>query len=255
MRVVIVEDEERAANRLKQLLNEVDNSIEVIAEMETVRDVVTFDWSSSAIELIFLDIHLADGSSFDIFHQISIEVPIIFTTAYDQYALEAFEVNSVDYLLKPIDPNKLKNAIHKWEKWQYKPNNRNTANLNSLIEQLSSKKEYTRNLLVAHKHKLLPIPTEEFAIFYIDNSVIKGVTFAGQQYFPEQNLDELESVLDPKIFYRASRQFILHLNCIVGIESYFNSRLLINTNPQISEEILVSKAKAKEFKNWVKGQY
>ena len=253
MKVAIIEDEERAANRLRQLLLEVDEQIEVCAEMETVRDVIAYDWSNSGVQLIFLDIHLADGSSFEIFKQITLELPIIFTTAYDQYALEAFQVNSLDYLLKPIDADKLKRAIQKWQKWYSSPKEQSPQAIDKLLEALSAKQIYPRNLLVSHRQKLVPISVGDFGIFYIENGVVRGLTFGKEAYFPEQNLDELEELLDPTKFYRANRQTIIHHNSITGIEPYFNSRLLVTTKPSISEDILVSKAKARDFKNWVKG--
>lgn len=254
MKVAIIEDEERAANRLKQLLTEVDSTIEVVVEMETVREVIAYDWESSEIQLILLDIHLADGSSFEIFKEVTIELPIIFTTAYDQYALEAFQVNSLDYLLKPIDVEKLKKSIEKWKKWYRNPEPNPQPQLEQLLQSLSVKKEYTRNLLVVQKHKLVPVGVSDFALFFIENGVVRGITFDQQTYFPEQNMDELEAILNPAVFYRANRQMILNQKSITGIESFFSSRLLISTTPSIEGDILISKAKARDFKNWVKGE-
>lgn len=253
MKVAIVEDEERAANRLRQLLADIDDQITVVAEMETVREVIAFDWAGSDIQLIFLDIHLADGSSFEIFKQITLDLPIIFTTAYDQYALEAFQVNSLDYLLKPIDVGQLEKALEKWQKWYRNPGSAQPPAMDKLLEALAAKQTYTRNLLVSHRQKLVPVAVDDFGLFYIENGVVRGLTFDQEAYFPEQNLDELEVMLDPARFYRANRQTILNHQCITGIESYFNSRLLISTRPAIDEDILVSKAKAREFKNWIKG--
>ena len=254
MKVAIVEDEERAANRLRQLLKQIDDSIEVAVEMETVREVIAFDWENTDITLIFLDIHLADGSSFEIFEHVNIELPIIFTTAYDQYALEAFQVNSLDYLLKPVDEEKLTRALEKWKKWHQTPQSAPPQEIDRLLKYLANKKEYPRNLLVVQKHKLVPVEVSRFAIFYIENGVVRGITFDQDAYFPEQTLDELEAILDPAIYYRANRQTILNHKSITGIESFFNSRLLISTSPAVEEDILVSKAKAREFKNWVKGE-
>lgn len=254
MKVAIVEDEERAVNRLKQLLFEVDPTVEVIAEMETVREVVAYDWANSDVQLLFLDIHLADGSSFEIFKDVQLDLPVIFTTAYHQYALEAFQINSVDYLLKPVDVKKLRNAMEKWRKWHQNPEKIFQPQLQKLMESLAGKKAYSQNLLVAQKHKLIPVSVSEFAMFYIENSVVRGITFDQQTYFPEQNMDELEVMLDSSVFYRANRQMILNQKCITGIESFFNSRLLISTKPSIEEDIIISKAKAREFKNWLKGE-
>ncbi|MGB3469085.1 MAG: LytTR family DNA-binding domain-containing protein [Cyclobacteriaceae bacterium] len=254
MKVAIIEDEERAANRLKQLLKETDPELEVAAEMETIREVLAFDWQASSVRLIFLDIHLADGSSFEIFKELSIELPIIFTTAYDQYALEAFQVNSLDYLLKPIDKDKLSKALDKWKKWYAKPNEVIQPGLEKLLAALNIKKEYTKNLLVQQKHRLVPVEIGDFALFMIENGIVRGITFDEQLYYPDQNMDELEAILNPQLFYRASRQIILNRRSIAGIESYFNSRLLVTTKPGIKDEILVSKAKAREFKSWVKGE-
>lgn len=254
MKVAIIEDEERAASRLAQLLLELDPAIEIVIQMETIREVLAFDWERSGIQLLFLDIHLADGSSFEIFREKSIDLPVIFTTAYDQYALDAFQVNSLDYLLKPVVREKLARALAKWKKWYRKPDEVLQPNLQKLLSAMSLRKEYTKNLLVRQKHRLVPVEVGDFALFMIENGVVRGITFSEEVYFPEQNMDELEALLDPEIFYRASRQVILHQKSITGIESYFNSRLLINTRPALKEEVLVSKAKAREFKNWLKGE-
>ena len=122
------------------------------------------------------------------------------------------------------------------------------------MESLAGRKTYSLNLLVAQKHKLVPVAVSDFALFYIENGVVRGVTFDQQTYFPEQNMDELEAMLDSSLFYRANRQMILNQKSITGIESFFNSRLLVSTNPSIEEDILISKAKAREFKNWLKGE-
>ncbi len=253
MKAVIIEDEERAANRLTQLLSEVDNKIEVIATMQTVREAVAYEWDEQHIDLIFLDIHLADGSSFEIFKQIDLDIPIIFTTAYDQYALDAFKVNSIDYLLKPITTETLSDALEKFHQRIIPA--ASSIDFDYFLQQLSiqSTKQYIRNLLVTYREKLIPVQVENFALFFIENTLVKGLSNKGELFILDQNLDELEQSLDPDLFYRANRQIILNDKTIVTIEPYFNSRLLVQTKPKAPFDILVSKAKARSFKNWVKG--
>ena len=177
MKALIVEDEERAANRLSQMLHEISTEVEIVDVIDTVRDAVSYNWRSNHIELIFLDIHLADGSSFEIFDQIDLDIPIIFTTAYDQYALEAFQVNSIDYLLKPIQIENLEEALQKFEKRVIKqPQNQEFT---QLLESLTKKnRSFVKNLLVQSHQKLVPVPVENFGCFYIENGLVKGKTFA-----------------------------------------------------------------------------
>ncbi|MCR9252238.1 MAG: LytTR family DNA-binding domain-containing protein [bacterium] len=253
MNVVIVEDEERAANRLQQLIKAVRPSFEVVAKLETVREAIAYNWDENGVKLVFLDIHLADGSSFEIFKSIQLDIPIIFTTAYDQYALDAFQVNSIDYLLKPIQEESLEEAIIKFEK-RLGTNDSESEKLSQLIDLFQNKSQANlKNLLVHHKQKLIPVAVEEFAFFFIENGLVKGRTLKNELYILDQNLDELEQSIDSKIFYRANRQIIIRDKCISSIESYFNSRLLVSIHPAAPFEILISKAKAREFKEWVQG--
>ena len=248
MKVVIVEDEERAANRLIKLVTGVKPDWEVTKVLQTIREAVLFDWEE--VDLAFFDIQLADGSSFEIFKQTKVNIPIIFVTAYDQYALEAFKVNSIDYLLKPVKEDDLKHAI---DKFQDRAPSKQT-DIESLLQTLQEgPKKYMRNLLVHHKHKLVPMAVNDFAFFFIENGLVKGKTFDNQLYIIDQNLDELEAKLDSNLFYRASRQIILQDKSVAQIESYFNSRLMVTTQPECPAEIIVSKAKAREFKDWIRG--
>ncbi len=249
MNVLVIEDEERAANRLIQLLNQIAPGFNVYTNLQSIKEVVSFNWEETDISLIFMDIHLADGSCFEIFKHIDLDVPIIFTTAYDQYAIDAFKVNSVDYLLKPIQEKELNEAILKFQK---KTNKEQSIQLSELISLFQKEDRVSlKNLLVHHKQKLIPVPVDQFGYFYIENGLVKGLTLQNETYFLDQNLDDLENSLDSKLFYRANRQLIIRDQCVAGIEPYFNSRLLVHTSHHLPFEVIISKAKAREFKNWL----
>ena len=251
MKVIIIEDELTASENLKYLLQEIDPTIEVVKVLESVKNTIDYFSGSVDAELIFMDIHLADGISFEIFDQVSITTPIIFTTAYDQYAIKAFKVNSVDYLLKPIDPEELSKAITKFR-------NQNTK-VDSVSDQLSgmfkllqnTSKSYKTTYLVHHKDELIPIKTEDISYFFIDTGMVKAITLENKMYIIDKKMEDIEEELDPKVFFRANRQFILQRRAIVNIKYYFNGKLIVNTNPVAKERIVVSKAKATAFKNWM----
>lgn len=255
MKIVIVEDELAASDNLTYLLNRINPSIEILAIFDTVKAAVGFFSKEHDAELVLMDIHLADGISFEIFEQVKINIPVIFTTAYNQYALKAFKVNSIDYLLKPIDEEELTDALNQFtvqvkEKEQGIDNGQ-LKSLLGLIKGSTDKKNYKNSFLVSQLDKLIPLKTNDIAYFLIDLGVVKAISSQNQTYSVEGKLEDIEENLDPASFYRANRQCIVNREAIVNLKYYFNGKLIVSMNPVSKERIIVSKAKASDFKNWM----
>lgn len=251
MKIVIVEDELAASENLIYLLKNLNPSIEVLTVLDSVRASVEYFSTSNGAELVFMDIHLADGLSFEIFDQVQINKPVIFTTAYDQYALKAFKVNSIDYLLKPVDEDELTKALTQFEvQSQIEPTpNIQMEGLLNLIK--ANSKTYKTTYLVSLRDQLIPVKTASFAYLYIDTGIVKAITNDNQTYTIDKKLEDIESELDPECFYRVNRQFIVHKNAIANIKYYFNGKLILNVLPIFKEQIVVSKAKSTAFKKWI----
>ncbi|WP_299121298.1 LytTR family DNA-binding domain-containing protein [uncultured Tenacibaculum sp.] len=253
MNVLIIEDEQAAAENLKYLLKEIDPLITVETVIDTVVDAVDFFNKEHSIALAFFDIHLADGISFEIFEKVQVNVPIIFTTAFDEYAIKAFKVNSVDYLLKPIDEEELKDAIDKYKSTrQASPINEQFQQMLQLIK--SEKKSYKNTYLVQQRDTLIPLNVNDVAYFTIDDSIVKAVVKDNKSFIIDKKLEDIETELNPALFFRANRQFIVNRNAIENLQLYFNGKLILNVNPKPQEQIVVSKAKAPQLKNWMHHQ-
>ncbi|WP_303315717.1 LytTR family DNA-binding domain-containing protein [Flavivirga abyssicola] len=251
MKVVIVEDELAASEQLTYLINNIDSSIEILTVLDSVKAAIDYFSNPSEAVLVFMDIHLSDGISFEIFEQVTINIPIIFTTAYDQYALKAFKVNSIDYLLKPINEEELSSSIKKF-KTNAKIDTISYNNIQQLVQLMQSKNQVFRTTFLVHQRdELIPVKTEDIAYFYIENSIVKAVTLKNQTYIIDKKLEGIENELDPYNFHRANRQFILNRNAIQNIKFYFNGKLIINVNPPSKERITISKAKSSEIKTWI----
>ncbi len=252
MKAVIVEDEELAARNLKSVLNETDN-VQVIATLESI--VETIEWFNShpSPDLLFMDIHLADGSAFEIFDRIKINCPVIFTTAYDEYALKAFKVNSIDYLLKPIDLNAVQRALNKLQ--DLSASSHFQRDMQNLLASFKKAATYKTHFLVPVKgDKLMPVQASEIAYIYIDASLVKALTFDERSFRFEYTLDELSDMLDPADFFSANRQYIISRKAIKDIDLWFNNRLSVNLKVAVSEKILISKARIPEFRDWFGGK-
>jgi len=249
MKAVIIEDEIVAAQALQTLIGEVDSDIQVIAVLQSIDESVEWFQASPLPDLVFMDIHLADGSAFTIFEKVNISCPIIFTTAYDEYALKAFEVNSIDYLLKPINKQDLKRAIDKYKNFSSHSNNKDLINklLISLKQDTASYKSY---FLVPEKDKLIPLATHDIATIYIDAKMVKAVTFDNRIYYLDLVLDDLIRQLDPSLFFRANRQYIIAHKAVKDISLWFGNKLSVNLTVPTPERIFVSKARVGEFKKW-----
>jgi two-component system, LytTR family, response regulator LytT len=251
MKAVIIEDEPHARAELKRLLLQTDDSIEIITEIESVKDAISFLKAREDYDLIFLDIQLSDGLSFDIFNEVKVFKPIIFTTAYNEYAIKAFELNSVDYLLKPIEPEHLGKAIQKLKKTQAPLTNQSYTG-EQLRELLGlSKKESKSRFLIKIGDQFKYISTEEIAYFFAERNTIYLVTKTNLKYIVDYRLDELEERLDPKYFFRITRSFIVHIHAIQKVHKYFNSRLLVEVQPAVEEQLLVSRIKVDAFLSWM----
>jgi DNA-binding LytR/AlgR family response regulator len=248
MNALIIEDEILASKHLIQVLSEVGD-ISVITVLESIAETIEWFRKNPHPDIVFMDIHLADGSAFEIFKHIQINCPIIFTTAYDEYALKAFKVNSIDYLLKPIEPRDVQAALNKL-KGLSESGNLKTA-INNLITSYNRSSKYRKHFLIPSKgDKLLPVLTSDLACFYIDAGIVKAFSVNGITYKFENTLDELADLLDPEFFFRANRQFIISRSAIKDIDIWFNSRLSVNLKITVPEKILISKARISEFKKW-----
>ncbi|MGB5204275.1 LytR/AlgR family response regulator transcription factor [Eudoraea sp.] len=251
MKVVIVEDELAASENLTYLLKKLNPNIEILAVLDSVRSSVEYFSAPNDAELVFMDIHLADGLSFEIFDKVKITKPVIFTTAYDQYALKAFKVNSIDYLLKPVDEDELGKALT-----QFEVQSQTDASSNIQMEGLlnlikANNKTYKTTYLVSYRDQLIPIKTSSIAYLYIDSGIVKGITKDNKSYTLDKKLEDIENELDPSCFYRVNRQLIVHKDAIANIKYYFNGKLILNVLPVFKEQIVVSKAKSKAFKKWI----
>lgn len=247
MRILIVEDETAAYETLVEILREIDPTIHVVGNTESVSQTIKWLNENPAPDLILMDIHLSDGSSFLIFDLITVEVPIIFTTAYDDYAIEAFKVNSVDYLLKPIKIQELQRSLDKFKKFSLP----DILAYLSQISNLSPTNSYSERLLVPVKDKLLPIPLAEISYFYTTDKHTIIQQEGDVQYPYSKTLDQIFQSLDPTQFYRANKQFIISRHAIKEITIWFDNRLLVTLNINVPEPIYVSKNKAAAFKEWM----
>lgn len=248
MNVVIIEDEKTASENLKYLLSEIDTLIYVDAIIDTVSGAVNYFSNQNNIELAFFDIHLADGISFEIFQKTQVSVPVIFTTAYDEYAIKAFKVNSIDYLLKPIDEDQLKEAITKYK-------SKHTIvhkDFQQMLQLLSSKKKvYKSTYLVQQRDTLIPLSISDIAYFTINEGVVKAISIHNQKYIIDKKLEDIEADLNPDLFFRANRQYIVQRKVIDNLQLYFNGKLILNITPKSDEQIIVSKVKSPLIKKWL----
>lgn len=253
MNALIIEDEKAAVRNLKALLCDEAPDIEIIAVLDSITESVEWFRANPMPELIFLDIHLADGSSFEIFEHVDITCPIIFTTAYDEYALRAFKVNSIDYLLKPIGQSDIRKAIGKLRQLKAESPVKE-PDYSSLINVLKRQESYKTHFLVPVKgDKLLPLSVDMILFFYIHEGNVKAVVTDGKEYTFTQTLDELSDCLNPNLFFRVNRQYLISRKAVLDIDLWFNGRLSVNLKVPVAEKILVSKVRVSEFKEWFTG--
>lgn len=249
MNVLLLEDETLAAERLQNLLTEIDASFTLVGHLKSISSAVQWLTNNPHPDLILADIRLLDGLCFEIFQQVPVTAPVIFTTAYDQYAIKAFEVNSVDYLLKPVQEDKLRKALSKITR---KPASAPVVDYAEIIRQVqAAQRPYKLRFMVRVGQKILAVPAEKIAYFYSENKLSFVVTQDQKRYPIDQPLDELVEVLDPHVFFRANRQFIVTFACIAEIHTYFKGRIKLQLTPATSEEVIISSERSPEFKKWI----
>ena len=254
LNVVLVEDEPVTARNLAHLLQTIDDSINIITTLPGVEEAV--DWfktNTGKYDLVFMDIKLADGLSFDIFKQVDIQTPVIFVTAYNDYGITAFKNNGIDYILKPFESEELEKALAKFKRLTGQAETVITnMQLNQLISQISGAgKVYKKSFLVHYRDKLIPVDTATISFFYTANEIVYAYTLTGQTYVIDHTIDALVKLLDPDVFFKANRQFIVNRKCITEVDFFFNGRLSLKIKPEPPEKILVSKARVPEFKMWM----
>lgn len=249
MKILIFEDERLTADRLIQLITRYNSKIEVLDVLQSVKQGVKWFSDNPPPEIIFMDIHLSDGSCFELFEKINLETPIIFTTAYDQYAIEAFKVNSVDYLVKPINFKKLRIAVDKYERLKQLNQNINPEVYNDIAQQLT--KTHKKRFLIKVGDQLKQIKSKDISYFYFEEGLVFVVTNTNNKYPIDYSLEQLENILDPEMFYRINRKFIVGSDSILKIHSYFNSRLKLMLTPSYEQDVIVSRDKVKGFKEWL----
>jgi two-component system, LytTR family, response regulator LytT len=250
MNVLIIEDEKIASERLEQLLHQIDKTISVVAKIGTVRDAISW-LGTNTVDLIFSDIHLSDGLSFNIFEKVEVTIPVIFTTAYDQYAIKAFKVNSIDYLLKPIEIEKLTQSI---EKYKSLAENRSVNNLNIefLLKSFIKKEEtYKKRFMITIGPKVKIINVEDITYFFVQDKSVFIQTRNNKIAAIDYSLEALEKILDPELFFRINRKYIVHINSIANIYTLSKSRIKITLTPPVDEDIIISFNRSRNFKNWL----
>ncbi|MDJ1469702.1 LytTR family DNA-binding domain-containing protein [Cytophagaceae bacterium DM2B3-1] len=246
MKVVIIEDEFFSAEKLSNQLQRIDDSIEILAILPSVESCLDWFRNNPEPDLIFSDIQLEDQESFELFRQLPIEAPIIYTTAFDQYALHAFKQNSIDYLLKPIDLDELRSAIKKYENLEYRLLKKGLK-----LQPEKPKEGFKERFLVKKGSQLAVIRTSDVAYFKSDQKLSFLITFDNQRYVIEQTLDQLMDQLDSRKFNRISRNRLISLEAIHKIHNHFNGRLKLELNPPEEEEVYVSRDRVPQFKEWL----
>jgi DNA-binding LytR/AlgR family response regulator len=250
MQVVIIEDEAPAANRLSKMLQRIDHEINVVNKLDSVEASVQFFNSSAQVDLVFMDIQLADGLGLDIFQQTEVKAPVIFTTAFDQYTLKAFKVNSIDYLLKPIDEKELANAVKKYRKLYPKEENDLSKKILKLVQEMNVA-NYKERLLIKRGQQLSYLKTDATAYCFADGKLCFAVDFNNNKYLLENNLTQLEEQLQPKKFYRINRQLMVNIDAIAKVHTWLGSRLKLELSPPASVDTLVSRDRVNGFKDWL----
>lgn len=251
MRILIIEDEPKTAEVLKDIIQQVQPKSEIIAILESIHNSVSFlSVPANLPELIFMDIQLADGLSFEIFSRVKVKCPVIFCTAYDQYTMQAFKTNGIEYLLKPIKEEDVISAFIKYENLKQAINPESDL-LSILKNTLENRKSFKTTILVRYKEGHIPIPVSEIALFYLDTDVVYAFTFDNQKYAVFKPINEIESDLDDAQFFRINRQMLLNRTAITEIQPYFNRKVIVKTALKVTEQLIVSRLKVTDFIHWI----
>lgn len=259
MKVLIIEDEDLAVAKLKRSLESIGRDIQVVGTTDSVEGTVEWLGSNPAPDLILADIELVDGQSFEIFNRVEVTSTVIFTTSYDEYALKAFKVNSVAYLLKPVQKEELEAALDKFANWIEKPRHAgaqpqpvvNVENLAAQLHQRMHTPQYRKRFLVKSVQKLVSINVEDIAYFYSEEKLVFFKTYNNKRFVVDYTMDELESMLEPDGFYRISRSFFVSPAALDQISDYFGHRLALKLRPDHEKEVIVSREKVTDFKHWL----
>ena len=255
MNIIIIEDESRAANRLEKILLEIVPNLNVLAKIETVEESISFLETADNLDLIFSDIQLADGLCFEIYEKVAVKCPIIFTTAFDKYAIKAFKTNGIDYLLKPIDEVELKKALEKAKSLSQSSDSSGKAALDEIMllanALKSQNKSYKSRFMVKVGDKINSIAIEDIQAFYSLEKATFILTNEGRKYIVDYSLEHMETLLDNKLFFRINRKYIIPIKACKNIISYSNSRLRVQLNTLKDETIIVSRERVQDFKRWL----
>lgn len=251
MQVILIEDELPAANRLARLLEGLEMDIVIKERFDSVEASVRYFQSDNVVvDLVFMDIQLADGLSFDIFGQAPVKAPVIFTTAFDQYTLKAFKVNSVDYLLKPIDENELRSAVEKYQQLYLYKKVDFSEKILQLVQGMTNTR-YKERLMIKRGQQLSYIKTESLAYCFADGKLCFAVDFTGTKYLLENNLSQLEEQLNPTNFYRINRHLLVNIEAVKKVHTWLGGRLKVEVQPATTAETIVSRERVNGFKDWL----
>lgn len=251
MQVAIIEDEPLAVEKLERYLQKYSGDIEVLATLSSLETAVPWiQTHQDSVDLFFMDVQLTDGLSFEIFSKVEVKKPVIFTTAFDEFAIDAFKVNSIDYLLKPITFTDLSQALKKLQ--SLKEQFSQATEMKQLVQQLGEK-VYKDRFMVRMGNHIHSIPTVDIAYFYAEGRDVYLKRNNGKKYLIEYTLESLEELLDPKLFMRTNRSFLVYINSIEDVVVYANRRLKLTLNPNAEDEVVVSREKVAQFKQWFEG--
>ncbi len=255
LKVLIIEDEPFAQQELKRLLANIPREIEILECIDSVEESIEWFQEKEQPDLVFMDIQLSDGLSFEIFKSVKINAPVIFTTAFDEYAIRAFKVNSIDYLLKPIEPLQLEAALTKFDeiRKQYSGNDSNISlnQLEQILQYAKPKAAYKSRFIAKVGDQIKYINTVDIAYFFADDNIVFLVTESNGKFIIDYSLNQLIDFLDPKLFFRLNRTYYVGIKSIFKVHKFFNSRLKVELKPTVEETILVSRVKVQDFLNWM----
>ncbi|MEZ4887049.1 MAG: LytTR family DNA-binding domain-containing protein [Chitinophagales bacterium] len=253
MKFLIIEDEYHAAKMLTELLTTLEPQSTILETLDSVEDAVEWFQNKEMPDLVFMDIQLADGLSFDIFRQVEVNCPVIFTTAFDRYSLQAFKVNSVDYLLKPIEKEELATALGKFHRYHQQATkvSFNNNSLQSLLQQISESRPYKSRFLLKHGQTWEYLSSDVVTYLYSEDGLTFLVDIKGKRHTLDESLEQLQNQLDPSLFFRINRQQIIHIEAIHKIHSWFNHRFKLDMSQGKEQEFIVSRKRTKEFKEWL----
>jgi DNA-binding LytR/AlgR family response regulator len=251
--IVLVEDEEHNLRLLQGMVKKLRPEWQVAANFESVKHTVTWLQNNPHPDLLFMDIQLADGLCFSVFDQVDVKSMVIFTTAYDNYAIRAFKVNSIDYLLKPFKETELENAIRKFENFTNLAGSAiSKQDYHELLEAIRmGEKKYRKRFLISKGDGYIRLEVDDVAYFYNENRITTAITFCKTSHVVDFTLDALDEQLDPDIFYRANRQLIVNIKAVERIENYFGGKLKLRLNPPLEGDLTVSRLKAMSFRQWM----